>query len=38
MCWAIWISRNDIVFDKSIVPSYLLFRGDALDSVLVTAS
>jgi hypothetical protein len=29
MCWAIWISRNDIVFDKGIVPSYLqvLFRG-----------
>ncbi|CAN6182020.1 unnamed protein product [Urochloa humidicola] len=29
MCWAIWISRNDVVFDKGLVPSYLqvLFRG-----------
>jgi hypothetical protein len=46
MCLAIWISRNDVVFDKSIVPSYLkvLFiltgalQGDAFDSVLVAAS
>jgi hypothetical protein len=46
MCLAIWISRNDVVFDKSIVPSYLkvLFiltgalQGGAFDSVLVAAS
>nr|TKW34566.1 hypothetical protein SEVIR_2G314250v2 [Setaria viridis] len=29
MRWAIWISINDVVFDKGIVPSYLqvVFRG-----------
>jgi hypothetical protein len=28
MCWAIWISRNDVL-DKDVVPSYLevLLRG-----------
>jgi hypothetical protein len=29
ICWAIWLTRNDIVFDKVLVPSSLqvLFRG-----------
>ena len=29
ICWAIWLTRNDIVFDKVLAPSYLqvLFRG-----------
>ena len=29
MCWAIWLSRNDLVFDKDVVPSYMqvIFRG-----------
>ena len=29
ICWAIWLSRNDIVFNKDISPTYLqvLFRG-----------
>jgi hypothetical protein len=28
-CWAIWLTRNDIVFDKVVAPSYLqaIFRG-----------
>ena len=29
ICWAIWLSRNDLVFDKVLVPSYMqvIFRG-----------
>src|SRR6266498_155983 len=29
ICWAIWLSRNDLVFDKGVVPSYMqvIFRG-----------
>src|SRR6266540_541321 len=29
MCWAVWLSRNDLVFDKGLVPSYMqvIFRG-----------
>ena len=29
MCWAIWLSRNDVVFDKSPTKTYLqvLYRG-----------
>jgi hypothetical protein len=29
LCWAIWLSRNDIVFNKTVAPSYLqaIFRG-----------
>ena len=29
LCWAIWISRNDLVFDKTQMLTYLqvLFRG-----------
>ena len=29
ICWAIWLTRNDIVFDKILAPSYLqvIFRG-----------
>jgi hypothetical protein len=29
ICWAIWLTRNDIVFDKAAAPSYLqvIFRG-----------
>jgi hypothetical protein len=29
VCWAVWLTRNDIVFDKAIAPSYLqvIFRG-----------
>jgi hypothetical protein len=29
LCWAIWISRNDLVFDKAPMMTYLqvLFRG-----------
>ena len=23
ICWAIWLTRNDIVFDKILAPSYL---------------
>jgi hypothetical protein len=28
-CWMIWLTRNDIVFDKVVAPSYLqaIFRG-----------
>jgi hypothetical protein len=28
-CWAIWLSRNDVVFDKSLIKTFLqvLFRG-----------
>jgi hypothetical protein len=36
LCWAIWISRNDIVFHKSHFISILqvMFRGDPLDQEL----
>jgi hypothetical protein len=36
-CWTIWLSRNDIVFNKTVAPSYLqaIFR-DLLDQVLVS--
>ena len=29
ICWTIWLTRNDIVFDKAVAPSYLqaIFRG-----------
>jgi hypothetical protein len=29
MCWVIWLTRNEVVFDKITVPSYLqvIFRG-----------
>ena len=29
LCWAIWLSRNDVVFDKSPTKTYLqiLYRG-----------
>jgi hypothetical protein len=29
ICWAIWLTRNDIIFDKTAAPSYLqvIFRG-----------
>ena len=29
ICWAIWLTRNDIVFDKILAPFYLqvIFRG-----------
>ena len=29
MCWAVWLYRNEMVFDKAPVPSYLqvLFKG-----------
>jgi len=29
VCWAIWLSRNDVVFDKSPTKTYLqvLYRG-----------
>jgi len=29
ICWAIWLTRNDIVFDKVVAPSYLqaIFMG-----------
>jgi len=29
ICWTIWLTRNDIVFDKILAPSYLqvIFRG-----------
>ena len=29
LCWAIWLSRNDVVFQKTIPNSYLqvIFRG-----------
>ena len=23
ICWAIWLTRNNIFFDKTILPSYL---------------
>jgi len=23
ICWVLWLTRNDIVFDKAIAPSYL---------------
>jgi len=28
-CWVIWLTRNDLVFDKILAPSYLqvIFRG-----------
>jgi hypothetical protein len=28
-CWVIWLTWNDIVFDKALAPSYLqvIFRG-----------
>ena len=40
ICWVIWLTRNDIVFDKVLAPSYLqvIFRGDLLDQVLVPTS
>jgi hypothetical protein len=29
ICWAIWLTRNDIIFDKATTPSYLqvIFKG-----------
>src|SRR6266542_6914283 len=35
MCWAIWLSRNDMVFDKNPVPSYMqvIFRGTHLTRI-----
>jgi hypothetical protein len=29
ICWVIWLTRNDIIFDKAAAPSYLqvIFRG-----------
>jgi len=33
ICWAIWLTRNDILFDKILAPSYL--QGDLLGQVLV---
>ena len=29
ICWVIWLTRNDIVFDKVVAPSYLqaIFMG-----------
>jgi len=29
LCWVIWLTRNDIVFDKVLAPSYLqvIFKG-----------
>jgi len=29
ICWALWLTRNDVVFDKAIAPSYLqvIFKG-----------
>jgi hypothetical protein len=37
---SIWISQNDIVFDKVRVfnPMQVIFQGDALDSFLVIAA
>ena len=37
ICWVLWLTRNDIVFDKVLTPSYLraIFGGDLLDQVLV---
>jgi hypothetical protein len=28
MCWAIWLTRNNTMFDKAVAPSYLqvIFR------------
>jgi hypothetical protein len=36
LCWALWTSRNDIVFDNSLIKTYMqvLYRGmDACSSV-----
>jgi hypothetical protein len=32
ICWAIWISRNDLVFDNKTMLTFsqVLFRGDTL--------
>jgi len=29
LCWTVWLTRNDIVFNKIVAPSYLqaIFRG-----------
>jgi hypothetical protein len=29
ICWALWLTRNEVVFDKIIAPSYLqvIFKG-----------
>jgi hypothetical protein len=29
ICWAIWLTQNNIIFDKAVTPSYLqvIFRG-----------
>ena len=29
ICWTIWLTQNDIIFDKAVAPSYLqvIFRG-----------
>jgi hypothetical protein len=37
-CWAIWLSRNDLVFDKTPIKSFMqvLYRGDTLASLLVS--
>jgi len=38
ICWAIWLTWSDIIFDKAAAPSYLqvIFRGGLLDQVLVS--
>jgi hypothetical protein len=35
--WAIWLSRNDIAFDKKPIPSYMqiIYRG-TLDKNMIT--
>jgi hypothetical protein len=34
ICWAIWMFRNNVTFDKGLVSSYLQHSsGDTLDSV-----
>jgi len=32
MCWALWLTQNDVVFDKAVAPSYLqiIFKGTLL--------
>jgi len=35
-CWAIWLTRNDIVFDKVVAPSFAGYLQEyLLDQVLV---
>jgi hypothetical protein len=36
MCWAIWICRNDVVFNnaRASTPLHVVFRGNVLDRVL----